>query len=60
MSHMLQSCLPNKQPEDMDYHLHIRTVVAEAQELKYKNPEQITMSELRAAILENPSYAPWK
>ena len=60
VSYMLQSFFPNEPPDDMEYHLQIRTVVAEALELSYKNPEQITMSELRAAIQETPSYEAWK
>jgi hypothetical protein len=56
VSHMLQAFFPDEPPDNMEYHIHTRKVVNGALELTHNPPEKITMSELRAAILDNPSY----
>ena len=53
---MLQAFFPDEPPDNMEYHIHIRKVANDALELTHKPPEKITMSELRAAMLDNPSY----
>ena len=53
---MLQSFFPVEPPANMDYHTHIVAEVLESLEINHSLPKQITMSLLRAEILENPSY----
>ena len=54
VSHMLQSFFPVAPPY-MGYHTHIVAKVLELLEIDHSLPEQITMSELKVVILENPS-----